>query len=267
MFDAIQMQRSKGTARVALRDGRLHDLWQSGSAKVMLPRVHGTAPEIVFLNSAGGLTGGDCLDYQVSIGAGMQALATTQTAERAYRSDGPPARAGVHLQIGPDAALTWLPQETILFNGAALDRQTRVQMTATSRFLGMECIVLGRQAMGETVTRLHLHDRRVFLCDGRPVLIDPLRLNDASLARGQGAALMNGARAMGVLILVAPDAADRLAAARACLDQPQVTGAASAPGGRLIVRCLGADGWALRQQMLRLLKVLTPDPLPRVWQI
>ena len=69
----------------------------------------------------------------------------------------------------------------------------------------------------------------------------------------------------------APDAADRLAAVRARLDQPGVTGAASAPRGhlmgRLILRCLATDGWSLRQQMLRLLPVLTEDPLPRVWQI
>ena len=59
---------------------------QSGSAKVMLPRTHSGVPEIVFLNTSGGLTSGDRLEYSVTLGAGTRARATTQTAERAYRA-------------------------------------------------------------------------------------------------------------------------------------------------------------------------------------
>jgi urease accessory protein len=51
----------------------------------MMPRMHGRAPEVVFLNTAGGLTGGDRLDYAVDL-AGGHVVATTQTAERAYRA-------------------------------------------------------------------------------------------------------------------------------------------------------------------------------------
>ena len=70
MFDHMAqptMQRSHGKAmvRFALRGDqtRLRDLAQSGSAKAMLPRVWGHVPEVVFLNTSGGLTGGDALSY------------------------------------------------------------------------------------------------------------------------------------------------------------------------------------------------------------
>ncbi|MEM6728449.1 MAG: hypothetical protein AAF618_08110, partial [Pseudomonadota bacterium] len=57
--DARPMQRAKGRAHVAYRDGRLTHLSQAGCAKVMLPRSHTPHPEGIFLNTSGGLTGGD----------------------------------------------------------------------------------------------------------------------------------------------------------------------------------------------------------------
>jgi urease accessory protein len=57
-----------GRAAVSFGAGaRLKDLAQAGSAKAMMPRMHGRAPEVVFLNTAGGLTGGDRLDYAVDL--------------------------------------------------------------------------------------------------------------------------------------------------------------------------------------------------------
>ena len=80
MFDTAIMQRSTGLAEIAMEQGRLTGLSQSGSAKVMLPRSYGPAPEIVFLNTSGGLTAGDTLDYRVDLATGTSATATTQTA-------------------------------------------------------------------------------------------------------------------------------------------------------------------------------------------
>ena len=72
----------------------------------------------------------------------------------------------------------------IVFQRAALDRVTTVDLAGDAEFLGVETIVLGRAAMGEVVTRLHLHDRREIRRDGRLVLVDILRLDDAALAGG-----------------------------------------------------------------------------------
>ena len=41
-----------------------------------MPHV-GAVPEIVFLNTSGGLTGGDRLSYRVDLGDGCRAVATT----------------------------------------------------------------------------------------------------------------------------------------------------------------------------------------------
>lgn len=266
MFDSPHLQRSHGSAHVALDGRRLSALSQAGSAKLFLPPTRGSRREVVFLNTSGGLASGDRLDYSVTLAAGTEASATTQTAERAYRADGPAAQAEVRLRLGQGASLDWLPQETILFDGAALDRRLEADLDAGASLLMTETAVLGRAAMGETVSRLGLHDRRIVRREGRPVLVDPLRLNDAGLSR-DSAALLGGARAIGFLALIGPGAADALAPLRARLDEPGVTAAASASDGRMVVRCLASDGWPLRRQMIRLIEYLRPGSVPRVWQI
>lgn len=267
-----RMQRSHGAARLrlgmALGRTRLADLYQSGSAKVILPRA-GAVPEVVFLNTSGGLTGGDDLEYRLELGAGCQALATTQTAERAYLSAsgarlGVPAQIRVVHEVGREGWLDWLPQETILFEGAALNRHTAIDLGPGAGCLALEAVVLGRAAMGETVRRLDFRDTRLIRREGRVVLLEPLALSDALLPGGS--ATLAGARAFASLVMVAPGAGDALAPLRGVLDEPGVQAAASAFDGKLALRILAADGWPMRRQIARALAVLRPGPLPRVWQ-
>lgn len=263
------MQRARGRAAVTLaqRRGRtrLVDLHQSGSAKAFLPRVHETVPEVVFLNTAGGLTGGDALRYSLDLAPGSAVLATTQTAERAYASAGGSADMQVEISAGAGADLAWLPQETILFDRAALQRQTRIALQGDARCLMVETLVLGRAAMGETVTVLDLIDHRSVTRDGVPVLIEPLAISGAALARASAPALLGGARAMATLALVAPGAEDALGRVRAELTEPGVRAAASAWDGKCVLRALASDAYPLRRQLARVIAAL--GRVPRVWQI
>jgi urease accessory protein len=260
-------QRVQGRAEVRFgAGGRLAALAQAGAAKAMLPRMHGRAPEVVFLNTAGGLTGGDRLEFGVDLPGGA-AVATTQTAERAYRSAGGCAEMRTRLTLGPGAVLHWLPQELILFDGAALDRTLEVEMAEDATLVMLETLVLGRAAMGETVRRLHLRDRRRVTRGGRRALIEGVFLDDADLAR-PGSAGLDGATAVASLSLVARDAPDRLAALRAVLPgNGPVRAATSAWDGRLTARFLAAEAWPLRRAVARAVEVATRQDLPRVWQI
>ena len=103
----VTMQRSRGDARVELvhasRGTVLSDLRQKGSAKAFLPRTDGDRPEVVFLNTSGGLTGGDTLHYGLALGEGARAVGATQTAERGYRAISGAAQVTVDLSVGADA--------------------------------------------------------------------------------------------------------------------------------------------------------------------
>jgi urease accessory protein len=258
------MQRSQGAAQVALSAGhpraRLRTLHQSGAARIMLPALD-RVPEVVILNTGGGLAGGDRLSYAIDIGAGLTARATTQTAERAYRSTGATARVDLALTVGPDGWLDWLPQETILYQGARLHRSTRVDMAPGAGVLMTEMIVLGRAAMGEVVTDIALTDRREVWRAGRPVALDVLRLDTRALTTG--AAGLAGARALAALWLVCDGAEDMAAPLRAAIPAAGV----SALPGRLMLRAATPDAPALRALMRRALDTLRRDrTLPRVWQ-
>lgn len=263
-----QMQRSRGEAAVRLRldDGRVRlvDLRQQGSAKAILPRV-GAVPEVVFLNTSGGLTGGDRLSYEVTLGDGVQATATTQTAERAYRASAGTARVDVTLEVGAGGWIDWLPQETILFDASSLDRRTRIDLGAGAGCLALEAVVLGRHAMGEVVETLAFRERREIRRDGRLLHLEPLALDAATLGAGQ--AVLGDARCFASLVMIAPGVGDALAPLRRVLDEPGVTAAASAFDGRLVLRMMAADGWPMRRQIVRALSVLRRGAvLPRVWQ-
>ncbi len=273
------MQRASGEAAVTMRQrgGRTQvaDLAQSGSARAMLPRVHGTDPEVVFLNTAGGLTGGDALRYSLDLGPGARAVATTQTAERAYDAGGPGggrATMQVRLTLGQGAHADWLPQETILYDRAALSRRTRADLAPGASVLLAEMLVLGRAAMGEQVAHLALSDRREVWRGAVPVLVDPFALTDASLClpgTGPRPALLAGARAVAMLALVAEGAEDAAAPLRAALARLEGAEAAvSGWDGRCLVRLRAPDGLPMRRAVARALHILRGGAsLPRVWQI
>jgi urease accessory protein len=262
------LQRSHGEATVELGHmsgrTRLLRLRQQGSAKAILPHV-GRVPEVVFLNTSGGLTGGDSLAFKLSLREGTRAVATTQTAERAYRAGEGHARVTVDLDVGKGSWLDWLPQETILFDASALDRRTTVDLAADAGCLALEAVVLGRPAMGEVVRQVMLRDTRLIRRDGVPVMLEPLALNAASLLAGS--AVLAGAKAFASLVMLGQDMHTALTHARAVLDEPGVDAAASAWDGKLSVRMMAVDGWPLRQQIRRVLQAIRPQPLPRVWQM
>ena len=263
------MERAHGTARVGLvpkaNGWGLSDLYQQGSAKVILPEVGGAA-EVVFLNTSGGLTGGDRLSYAMTLGEGLRATATTQTAERAYKSTSGAAHMGLRFEVAAGAHLDWLPQETILFDRANLSRRTEIHLHPQALgCLALESVVLGRAAMGEVVRQLTFRDRREVWRGGRLVFADPVSLGDDAL--GADPAGLGGARAFASLVLIGQGVEDALGPLRALLEEPGVRAAASALPGRLTLRALAVDGWPLRLLLARVLTRLRGGPPPRVWQM
>ena len=147
------LPRTEGSLRLGfVRDGgetRLSALRQSGAARVRFPKsVNGSPPEAVMLNTAGGLTGGDRIDVDVSLAAGCEATVTSAAAEKIYRSLGDTTGIRIGLHLGDGASCSWLPQPTILFDSANLDRHTQVHMAADARLLAVEMLIYGRDCDG-----------------------------------------------------------------------------------------------------------------------
>lgn len=275
--DATPLQRARGDVRLAFVGGdggttRLTTLYQAGSGKARLPRAPaGSPPVAVLLNTAGGLTGGDRFHVDVSIGDGAAAVVTTQTAERVYRRLAGTARVATALAIGDGARLSWLPQETIVFDGAGLDRSLDIDLSGSGRLLACEAIVLGRAAMGETVRMVEVRDRWSLRVDGRLVFADRLRLVGDAEAILAGPATGGGARAVATLVLAGAGAADRLDEVRASIEAAVdaagggVEAGASLLEGVVVARLIASSATPLRATLARLLPALEGRPLPRVW--
>ena len=264
-----KLQRARGAGRIVVAaDGahtRLARLFQDGCGKIRLPRdarVEGL--EAVLINSSGGLTGGDYMEWLATVGDGARLTLSTQACEKVYRARDGQAQQRVGLILGEGARLDWVPQETILFDGGALGRRLDADLAAGARLLAVESVILGRTAMDETVRHGVLHDRWRVRREGRLVFADDLRLDGAIADLGAHASVLAGGRAFASLLLVDEDAARFLGPLRAALGD---RGGASAFDGKLFARVVAPDGFALRQALLPALEVLRDgEPLPRVWR-
>jgi urease accessory protein len=103
----------------------------------------------VILHTAGGVVGGDSLSMDFQLEPDAKTLITTATAGKIYRSSAIEARQNINIKIAKGAYLEWLPQETIVFNGAIYRQDIRVELEPESHFLMWEITRFGRTARGE----------------------------------------------------------------------------------------------------------------------
>jgi urease accessory protein len=241
-------------------------LYQSGSAKIRLPRMATGAPlEAVLLSTAGGITGGDRLSFEVMVAEGAVAVATTQAAERIYRRSRGTAEVETTLSVANGARLDWLPQETILFDRSALSRRLSADVAPDATLMAVESIVLGRSAMGERIREASFSDSWRLRRGGKLVFADTARLDGDSEAAMAGAATGNGARAFATLVFLAPGAEERLEQTREILAGVPAEGGASAWNGMIVARLIAPNAQALRASLIRLIEALRGCPMPRVW--
>ncbi|MCB1434411.1 MAG: urease accessory protein UreD [Alphaproteobacteria bacterium] len=257
--EAIRHQRSEGS--VLLRTGPLGliRMREAGSSKVRFP-FRGN--EAILINTSGGLAGGDRASFNIGVEADTRLTVTTQAAERVYCSLGPAAEMDVKLTAATSATLHWLPQETILFDGAALSRRINVDLAPGARFLAVESVIMGRKAMGETVAHAALRDRWRIHSAGRLIHADDLAFDGAPPVTR---ATLGNAMAFATIALVRDRVETLLDPIRAVVGE---CGSASAWNGKLVARLAASDGFELRKALIPALSVLVQgDVLPKVWSM
>jgi urease accessory protein len=265
------LERAIGTLKLAvrLRGGAtaVQDLHQAGCGRLLFPAIARHAPlEAVVVNTAGGVTGGDRFDVRASAGQGARLSLTTQACEKVYRSDGTTARVATKLKLEPGSTLHWLPQETIVFDGSNLTRGLVIDMAEDAHLVACEAVLLGRRAMGETLTTARLRDSWRIRRGGRLIFAEETRVDGDWPRQSARAALGADAAAFATLVIVGAVSAAQLERIRDRLHHPGVEAGASALEGLVIVRMIAQSGLALRQMLVPLLELATAHALPRVWQ-
>jgi len=264
------LQRASGESRVVFerRDGRtrLVDLYQRDPCRVLFPVPEpGEPPQAVMITTSGGVTDGDSLTMAVDIGPGAEAVATTQAAEKVYRAAKGGGHCGieVRLAVAAGATLEWLPQETIVFEGARVKRRTVADVGEGGALLACEMVVLGRAASGERFTSGLLLDSWSVRRAGRLVWTDTLRV-EGGTPDGAGFGVAN---ALATVIGVWDTPQPHFEKARALLEAAEeVRAGVTVVNGILVARLLG-EATAVRHATIRFLTAFRGRRLPRVWHV
>ena len=245
----------------------VHRVAEAGPLRVRFPRITDKDRlEAILINTAGGIVGGDVLQYEIESAERTSLALTSQAAEKVYRSAGEIARIKVSLKAHEGSKLAWLPQETILFDRANVRRLLEADIAPDANVTICESVVFGRTAMGERVAMGTFEDCWRIVRGGRLVFADTTRLNGKIENLLDEAAIANGSSCIATMLHIAPDADARCDAARAALADCEIEAGASVFDRMLIVRMLAADSFALRRAIVNLLHAIGSPP-PRAFTL
>ena len=240
---------------------RLH---QSGGLRMHFPGTRARELLAMLINTAGGIAGGDSYDLEIAAGDKARLAVSSTAAEKVYRSLGPKARISIRLSAAADASLAWLPQETILFDGARLERSIDIELAADARLMFAEAVVFGRTGMGEAVKHGFLFDRWRIRRGGTLVFAESVRLDGAIAAKLYERPVANGGAGIATVLIV-PGSAEVVEPLRALASQFRGEVGVSTWNGLAVARLCAADGAALRYDLIALLATLREGKLPHCW--
>ncbi len=266
------------TARLALafhhanERTTLERVAQTGPLVVQKP-FHPEGPkvcQVVVVHPPGGIAGGDDLAMTLALAPGAHAQVTMPGAAKWYRSAGATACQRVDATLAAGAALEWLPQGTIVYDGARADSALRFSLAPDATLIAWDTICLGRRAMNERFgtgrwrQRVEIVRGDALVWSERVDLAGGGRLLDSPVG-------LDGAPVFGTFVAVSPrlcdDAVPRLRAVVPAAGE----GAVTRLPGALVARWRGPASDAGQRYFAALWSLLRPSLLgraavaPRIW--
>jgi urease accessory protein len=222
------------------------------------------------LHPPGGICAGDELSIDVQVCSGTRALLTTPGAGKFYRSSGGQATQNLNFRIGGGSVLEWLPQESIVFDGARAAMTTRIDLAEGARFIGWEVLCLGRTAAGERFRGgLLTTDTRV-VEESNVLWLERGRIEGGSRLLDSPAGLAGQPVTATLLATHSGPGAELMGRLRQCAAADGAWGVTNLP--RLVVaRYLGPSAQSARHYFTALWRILRPAltgreaVLPRIW--
>lgn len=273
-----------GAARLSIdqRDGRsfLDERYFTDPYRIFTPRVAPQEPVSVVLSTlSGGLVGGDKLSFSGHVKTGAAAQFVGQAAEKVYGSAGPTTDVEFSLSADEGGWLEQVPQETILFNDARLDRRFSIGLHPKAQALIGDMVVLGRLAMGERFERGAFADTWELRVDDTLVWCDRTGFEDAGIMQAkQNVFGLDGAQAFATVLYVGEHAEQvvELVRASGLEEQAQAQGirmGATHLGTHTLVRLMGPVPQQVRVLLGETWKQLRSEMggyaprLPTLWSI
>ncbi|HEY9373015.1 urease accessory protein UreD [Streptomyces sp.] len=243
----------RATARVvAAADGTLPVLQSDGPFALRRTRSTDAYTRVTVVGAMSAPLGGDELTLEARAEDGARLAVNAAAATMALPGRTPaPAHYRVRLAVGADAVLRWLPEPLVSARGSDLRAHTTVELAATARLVLREEQILGRhgEEPGTLATRLTVHRA------GRPLFDQELRYGPGAPGGWDGPAVLAGRRAVGQLLVVDPDLAEKPVAAGVLAETAVVTPLA---GPAALVSALAEDALSLRRVLDEALAALAP---------
>jgi urease accessory protein len=266
---ALSFARRGETAKLVRREHR--------GPLVVQKMLHPEGPDVcqaIVVHPPGGIAGGDRLALEVDVDEHTHAQLSTPGAAKWYRSAGAPAIQTIAMRAAAGATVEWLPQETIVFDGARATLAASVRLAGDATFVGWDIVSLGRVESGERFARGSFAQRFELVRDGALVWAERSHFaaGDRLLVSPAG---LNGAPMFGTFVAAAPVVpTDLLAACRelAIDTGAGLQGAITRLPGVLVARCRGASTEAARRWFAALWAVVRPALIgrravpPRIWR-
>ena len=237
--------------------------------KALYPEGPSVAHAII-VHPPGGVVGGDELRIDAKVDTGAAAVVSTPGAAKWYRANGHVSRQQLSLSVAADAALEWLPQETIFFNDADVQLDTTIALQGNARFVGCDILCFGRTASGERFDSGRIRQRLRIHRDGAPLWLEQGRLIGGSAQMRSPLGLAGHTVCANLVAVGAPPSSASSAALMQML-RDRCTSIADGRGrfgatqmkSVLLVRYLGDSSEVARQVMLAAWQLLRPALLMR----
>lgn len=270
LADSTSGWRAELALRFARRGNRslLSSRRRSGPLMVQRP-FHPEGDEVChtyLLHPPAGIVGGDDLRVSIDVEQRAHALLTTPGATRWYFSRGIDAQSQQVLTVEDGATLEWLPQETLIFDGAHASLLTRVDLEGSARFCGWEVLGLGRPALGEAFEQGKIVFRFEIFKDGRPVLLERQQSGAAGLPG------LEGNTACATFITTNADSLALEASREVLSSSPDAICASTLLGDVLVARGIAPTCEPLTDAFKKLWSTLRPmtigraASMPRIWR-
>lgn len=236
--------------------------------KPLYPEGEGVCHAIV-VHPPGGIAGGDELSLTARAGENAAALLTTPGAAKWYRSAGPWAKqtAAFHVQ----GTLEWLPQETIVFDGALAQTDYEVDLAAGAGLIGWDIVCLGRTGSGERFARGSYRTSIRIRREGKLLWLERGRIDGGGRLLDSPAGL-GGSPVFGTLF-ASFSLFDKKILEKMREQHPVAgRGAVTLLPGVLLARYLGGSTEAARHYFIALWRILRPALCgrdatePRIWR-
>ena len=235
------------------------------------PENDGTC-HLYILHPPGGVAGGDSLQLDLACEKNTSTLITTPGASKFYQSNGFTAWQNNNLSVKESACLEWLPQETILFDGANVNSTTKVMLEHSSTFIGWEIVSFGRPACSEEFSTGVYKQSFEIWRDDMPVMIDKVMIKD----RAEVFSSLWGLQSkpvMGLMAIVNTDT-QLLKQAKEEILETIVEHAhlsVTVMDDILVCRCLDNNSMSIRDLFIEIWKLIRPISIqkqpcePRIW--